>query len=61
MAVILVSFLNQTTIATYLSQFQRLIFMLFDNYKPFVAEIKLLMDNYAERRKRRKIILQRKA
>ena len=32
--------------------------MLFGNYKAVVAEIKLLMDKYAERRKRRQSILQ---
>ena len=34
--------------------------MVFGNYKPVVTEIKLQMENYAERRKRRKIILQQK-
>ena len=32
--------------------------MLFDNYKAVVAEIKPLMDKYAEQRKRRQSILQ---
>ena len=34
--------------------------MVFGNYKPVVTKIKLQMDNYVERRKRRKIILQQK-
>ena len=58
--IILVSFQNQPTTPTYLTRFQRLIFVLVGNYKPVVAEIKLLMDKYVERRKRRKTILQRK-
>ena len=32
--------------------------MLFGNYKPVVTEIELLMDIYAEQRKRSKTILQ---
>ena len=54
----LVSFQSQPTTATYLTQFQHLILVLFSNYKPIVAEIELLMDKYVERRKRRKTILQ---
>ena len=34
--------------------------MVFGNYKPFVTEIKLQMDNYFGQRKHRKIILQQK-
>ena len=55
--IMLVSFQSQPTTATYLTQFQHLIFLLFGNYKPVVAEINYSWT-YVERRKRRKTILQ---